>query len=217
MRGGAARPGGAVAGHPFPPHRCRHCPSPRTTAAPPASHRRTRGTDSRAQRGGIDGAPPRPDEGSHQGDEVLRGRWKLGHQEIDHLETKSGEDEQLGCSFARLDGATDRAVSRGHAPPSCQAPPPDHRLPSSLPPGGGLLREPVPLAVDGVILDLIGGDRAERIETDLQVHRGDPDAPALQLGQHLIADVETCGGGGRRPRPIGVDRSGTARGRRSVV
>ena len=72
----------------------------------------------------------------------------------------------------------------------------------------------VPLGVDLMVLDPFGADRAERVQADHQVHRGDLDPAIGQAGQHRRGQVEARGGRRCRCRAAWRTPSGSAPGRR---
>ncbi len=56
-----------------------------------------------------------------------------------------------------------------------------------------------------VLVEPIDGHGPERVEPDGQLHRGDPDPPLPQAGEHGLREVQSGGGGGRRHGPVGED------------
>ena len=122
------------------------------------------------QGGGVEVPPAVADEGVDQHEQAGPGDVEVGEQDVHLREPVAPADEEVGRPL----GAAGRGpgLERAHDGRAD-----GHDPLGRLHGGDGRGRDGVALAVDDVVLDVVGADRGEGAEPDLEVDGGQGDAP----------------------------------------
>ena len=145
-------------------------------------------------------------KGGDQHNQRALGQMEICDQRVHRLEAVAGIDEDIRPAGALGEAAVlgckgfDRAAGGGS----------DADDPSALPPGaveqiGGLLREHAELRMHLMVRDLLGLDRAEGAEADVEGHPGQIHALVPELLQELRRKVQTGGRRGGGAVDAGID------------